>query len=243
MNDLEAKRQKYYKWFQVAFIGVLGLAVSPFIFLAVKGLIGLIAAATVGLGAVMFAPVVSMKFANWKVKVIVSEAKENPIETMQNLLIAKKQAFNDFKLNVETAVTACKSFKTKTDQFALQYPTRAPEFQKQLEQMEQLVTAKKTSLKRAQLMLEEGDRKLIELKAYWDMSQAAQAANKAAGMNTGDIYERMKSDTAVDAVFESMNKAFAELEVAATLDAPALENNPSPTINTLAIDVKSKVNV
>jgi hypothetical protein len=49
------------------------------------------------------------------------------------------------------------------------------------------------------------------------MSQAAQAANAAAGMDTGDQFERLKADTACDAVFESMNRAFAELEVAASL--------------------------
>jgi hypothetical protein len=233
MNDIELKRQKYTKIFMVTFIAFLGLAVSPIIFLAIKGLVGLIAAGVIGLTAITFAPYLSMKFANWKVQAIVAESKENPIETMQNLLVAKKQAFHEFRVNVETAVTAYKSFETKTKQFAEQYPARAQEFKNQLDQMKQLVDGKKVSLKRAQGMLEEGDRKLVEMKAYWEMSQAAQAANKAAGMNTGDMYEKLKSDTAVDAVFESMNRAFAELEVAATMDTSLqLDNSASETITT-----------
>jgi Tfp pilus assembly protein FimV len=242
MNEIETKRQKYYKWGQIAVIGVLGLIASPIVFLAIKGIIGLMVAATLGLAAITFAPYISMKFANWKVAAIVAEAKENPIETMEKLLIAKKQAYREFYTQVETAVTACKQFESKTKQFAIQYPTRAPEFQKQLDQMKQLVEAKKVSLKRAQGMLEEGDRKLVEMKAYWDMSQAAQAANKAAGMNTGDLYDELKASTAVDAVFESMNRAFAELEVATSMSMPMIENSPQPIIES-TLKSKSVISV
>jgi hypothetical protein len=42
-------------------------------------------------------------------------------------------------------------------------------------------------------------------------------------MNTGDLYEKLKLDTAVDAVFDSMNKAFAQLEVASLSDTPSTE--------------------
>lgn len=78
------------------------------------------------------------------------------------------------------------------------------------------------------------------MKAYYEMSQAAQEANRAAGMDTGDIYQQLKLDTACDAVFESVNRAFAELEVAATLSQPALGNESSPFIST-TLDAKTKV--
>ena len=221
--DIETQRAKVKKWSTVALIGVVGLVVSPIIFLAIQGLIGLIIAGIVGLAVVTFTPWMTMKFANWKVKAIMAEARENPIETMVNLLSAKREAFHLFQANVTTASTAEKNFKTKCDQFSKQYPARAQEFQVQLSAMHNLVERKMAALKQASQSLEDGENKLTEMRAYWDMSQAAQAANKAAGMDTGDQFERLKADTAVDAVFESMNRAFAELEVAAsleTLDAP-----------------------
>lgn len=219
-DDINVKRDriaKYAKWG----IGLVGaVVISPFVFLAVKGLIGLGLAIGVGLAIINFAPVVSMKFANWKVKAIVGEAMINPIETLTNLLIEKRRAFETFKENVTQAGTAAKNFATKVDGFKKKFPSRAPEFEAQLAAMNELVKRKLQALRDAEHSLNEGDTKLDEMKAYWEMSQAAQAANKAAGMDTGDLYEKLKADTAVDAVYSSMNRAFAELETAAALSGP-----------------------
>ena len=231
--DIEEQRAKVKKWASVGLIGLIGLIVAPVIFLAIQGLIGLAIAGVVCLSLVTFTPWVTMKFANWKVRAIMSEAKENPIETMINLLAAKQIAFKEFQVNVTTAVTARNNFKSKIETFAAKYPARAPEFKTQLVRMTDLVERKKKALNDAEHMLEEGQNKLDEMKAYWEMSQAAQAANKAAGMDTGDQFEKLKSDTAVDAVFESMNRAFAELEVAAALDVDA-DDKPAVVVAQLS---------
>lgn len=239
MNNIEQKRATYDKWIKIGLIGLGALLISPIIFMVVKGAIGLAIAGLVGLLIVNLAPVVSMKLANWKIKGIVSEAKENPIETMVNLLIAKKAAFKTLKEMVENAVTGAKTFETKCAQFSKQYPSRAEEFNQQLVSVKQAAERKKEALRSAQTMLSEGENKLEEMKAYFDMAEALNAANKATGMDTGDIYERLKADTACDAVFESMNRAFANLEVESSLSAPALENNPSMSVN--MVTTKSKV--
>lgn len=236
------RKEKIQKWATIGLIGLTGLIVSPIVFLAIKGIVGLAIAAVLGLSVVTFSPWVSMKFANWKVKAIAHEAKENPIETMVNLLAAKNQAFIVFKENVTNAVTARDTFKLKCDQFAKKYPARSAEFAQQLVNMTELVKRKKQALAEAQQSLEDGQHKLEEMRAYWEMSQAAQEANKAAGMETGDMYEQLKADTAVDAVFESMNRAFAQLEVAAALDNNAqLEYNSGNVINVQLSKVKEVV--
>jgi len=241
MNNIEQKRAQYDKFVKIGLIGLAALIVSPIIFMVVKGVIGLALAAGIGLIVVNVAPVLSMKVANWKVRAIVAEAKENPIETMVNLLTEKKKAFSAFKESVETAVTAFKGFKHQTNEFSKRYPARAAEFNQQVVAMETLVERKLAALKEARHMLVVGEEKLTEMRAYWDMSQAAQAANKAAGMDTGDLYEKLKADTAVNSVFDSMNQAFAELEVASALAEPMqLTNDPSQSL-AQTIDVKSKV--
>lgn len=208
-------------------LGITGaVVVSPIIFLAVKGAVGVALAGTLGLAIVNFAPVVAMKFANWKIKAIKAEAKANPIETLQNLLIEKEKAFEDFKVSVSAAKTAQKDFEDKVVQFKQKYPARAAEFEAQVVAMRGLVEKKVRALKDAQQAIKVGYDKLDEMKAYWEMSQAAQRANAAANLDTGDMYEKLKVDTACDAVFESMNKAFAEVEIAAALDAPAVETAP-----------------
>ena len=242
--EIVERKAKIQKWASIGLIGLAGLIVSPIIFLAVQGLVGLVIAGLVGLSVITFTPWVAMKFANWKVKAIAHEARENPIETMVNLLASKREAYERFNENVINAVTASKDFANKCAQFGKQYPARAEEFNKQLAAMQMLVNQKVQTLKAAKQSLEDADHKLTEMRAYWDMSQAAQAANQAAGMDTGDMYEQLKADTAVDAVFESVNRAFAQLEVAAAIDTPQqIAYNSSTTLEFTNVNVQEKVRV
>lgn len=262
MNELELKKSKFSKWLTVGLLAVAGLVVSPIIFLSIKGIIGLAVAALVGFSVVAFTPVVVLKISNAKyraieaekvshIKKVVQGASENPIETMRNLLIQKKEAFSKFNEAVITATTARNTFKQKCEAFAVKYPARAAEFNKQLENMTRMVELKQAALKDAQRSLAIGEDKLTEMDAYWQMSQDAQELNKAAGMDTGDLYERLKADTACDAVFESVSRAFAQLEVASALDTNGtpvdngqqlLNNTPTQGIyDTVDIQFNTKV--
>jgi vacuolar-type H+-ATPase subunit I/STV1 len=227
--SLIEKRDKFNNWIKIITLGVVGLVVAPFIFTAIGGLIGLAIASAVGFTLIQLAPYFTLKVANWKyrlidaekvahVKAVTAAAAENPIETLTNLLTAKRSAFKEFQANVVAATSARDTFKSKVAKFAERYPARAVEFQTQLKRIVDLVEKKKRALQDAQKSLEDGDMKLEEMKAYWEMSKDAIALNKAAGMDTGDAFEKLKADTACDAVFESMNTAFAQLEVAAALE-------------------------
>lgn len=240
-QDVIAKRDKMKKWVSVAALVIVGFVVAPVIFLSIQGLIGLAIAAATGFTMVMLAPVFALKIANLKyrladdekishIKKVTAAAAENPIETMVTLLHANREAFSRFETNVENAVTARDTFKGKVKKFADKYPHRAAEFQSQLDRMISLVTKKKNALVEAKKSLSDGELKLEEMKAYWEMSQDAQELNKAAGMETGDAFEQLKADTACDAVFESMNRAFAQLEVAAALEENSDDIDPVPVV-------------
>lgn len=262
-EDLDIKKTNMKKWLTIGGIGLVGLIVSPIIFLTIQGLIGLAIAGIVGFTIVSFTPVIAAMISNAKYRILDAEkvnhikkvetaAHENPIETLTALLMAKKVAFEQFKLSVTQAATARDNFKGKVQKFSQDYPARAPEFQAQLVRMSDLVERKKTALLDAQRSLKDGDSKLEEMKAYWEMSKDAIAANRAAGMDTGDVFEKFKADTACDSVFESMNKAFSELEIASALnDNPSDKsqhttlqldhNNASLDINMHAIPISQKV--
>jgi hypothetical protein len=229
ISEVEQKKQRFNTWIKIAALGVVGLAVAPIILVAIGGLVGLAVAAATAFVLVQLAPWFSLKITNWRYRLIDAEkvahiakvgaaAEANPIETLTALLIAKKDAFQTFKASVEQAATARSNFSQKVDTFKKRYPARAPEFEKQLARMTDLVERKKKALGEAKQSLEDGDMKLEEMKAYYEMSKDAIEANRAAGMDTGDAFEKLKADTACDAVFESMNMAFAQLEVAAALE-------------------------
>ncbi len=258
-QTLVEQRDKLKKGVKIAALAVVGLCVAPFIFLAIGGIIGLAVSAAVGFTLVQLAPWFALKVANLRyrmtesekishIKKVTASAAENPIETLTNLLQQKKIAFEDFRKSVEVAVAARDTFKGKVEKFSLRYPQRAVEFQTQLERMTDLVSRKKIALSDAKKSLADGDMKLEEMKAYWEMSKDAIAANRAAGMDTGDAFEKLKADTACDAVFESMNAAFAQLEVAAALDVeqndagnPAQLGHSEPVLIDVKIQETQKV--
>lgn len=228
-QELVLKHERLRKTAIVVGMGAAGLVVAPVILTAIGGLVGLGVAAAVGFTLVQLSPWFALKVANLKYRMVEAEkvahikkvteaAAENPIETLAATLVERKKAFEKFKQNVIEATTARDTFKEKLIAFTKQYPHRANEFRIQLERMADMVERKKEALADAQETLRLGDLKLQEMKAYWEMSQVMQAANKAAGMDTGDAFEKLKHDTACDAVFESMNRAFAQMEVAASLD-------------------------
>lgn len=224
MNELLAKKERLQSWLKYGALAVVGLIVSPIVFLSIKGIVGLAVAALLGLSIVTFTPWVVLKFANWKYraiehekvvmqKAVVAAATENPIETLRNVLAQRKVAIDEFDKTVVSATAARNTFKTKLEKFAAQYPQRAPEFEQKYKQLVMRVEQKKKALKDARASYEAGELKLEEMIAYWEMSKDVIALNEAAGMDTKDIYEKLKTDTAVDAVFDSMNLAFAQLEV------------------------------
>lgn len=233
-RDILAKRLKYIA------VPVVGFAAAPFVMLAIGGAIGGLIAAGIGVLAVNLAPWFSLKVANLRYRLVEAEkvshikkvtehAAENPIETLTNLLAEKRQAFVVFEQSVTQAVTARENFKTKVERFKEKWPHRAAEFETQLKRMTDRVQQKKVALRDAQTSLEQGDLKLEEMRAYYEMSKDLIEANRAAGMDTGDAFEKLKADTACDAVFSKMNSAFAQLEVAAALEDDPVDNAPATT--------------
>lgn len=214
MNEIELKRQKMATWAKWS-LGLLGaVVISPVIFLAVKGLVGLAIAGIVGLTIISFAPVLSMKFANWKIKGIKSEAATNPIETLQVQLIEKKEALLRFLNSINSFAAEVKGFEDKVEQFKREHPSEAAQFDEQLKAMIELLENRKLKYRRAREQVNFFEASIDRARAKWEMAQAAIRMNKLAGMQTGDEYEKIKVETAIDSVQTAMNTAFAELETA-----------------------------
>ena len=211
-NDMELRRKKietYTKWG----LGALGaLVISPVIFMIVKGIIGLAIAGAVGLAVITFAPVVAMKFANWKLRAVKAEASANPIETLQNVFKEKMDALRRFSESITVFHAEVANFADKVKLFEKQYPADAGKFAEQLEKMRELLKLRQNNYKQAQGELALFESEIQRASAIWDMANAAAAMNKAAGMNEDDILEKIKTETAVDSVQKNLNRAFAELE-------------------------------
>lgn len=245
---------KYVKW------GVIGLfcaIAAPIAWAAVTGIIGMLAAAGIGFVGFQVAPVVSDALTKWKYRALdaaevshiekVSDAAAaNPIETLMSQSFERRASSDQFRTAITMFRTEVKNFKDQITAFGREYPEDVARFEMQVDAMEKLLKFREDRYKQLQIELDKFDAAIKRAKAMWVMSQAAQKMNKAAGVEMGDPFEKIKADSAINSVMTSMNKAFSEMETAlldnkevqqAQQATVMIENSP-PQI--LAIDVTTK---
>lgn len=209
----EQRRKRIEGVVKILILAVTGFLVAPFIFLAIKGLIGLVLAGVVGIVIVQFAPVVAAMIANWRLKMLKAEAARNPIETLQNDFGRRMEALRKFREAITTFSAEVQNFADKLVGFKRQYPDEANRFDEQLQKMHRLLDLRKRKYQEAQESLQAYSLEIDKAKAIWGMGQAAAAMNKAAGMTEDDFLARIMNETALEAVQTGMNTAFADLEI------------------------------
>lgn len=257
--DIQAQAEKYGKFVKYGVVILAAAALAPIIFLAIQGLAGLMLAVGMAIVGWNVAPVLSKMAYNAKMRALEAEdvsniakvsdaAAVNPIETLMNQAMEKRQASDQFRTAITGFRTEVKNFSDQIAQFAKEYPDDVARFQMQKDAMDKLLKFREDRYKQLQRELDNFDAAIKRAQAMWKMSQAAQKMNKLAGVELADPFEKIKADSAINSVMTSMNKAFAEMETA-LLDNKevqqavlAVENNPQPVL-TVGTSVQQKVSV
>jgi hypothetical protein len=212
-QDLESKRKKIKKWVTIGAIFVGCVFVAPIVGLAIQGLIGLALFGIISLITINLTPWLSDVVANWRLKLIKAEAARNPVETLQNDFVQKQSALSKFAEAITVFATEIRNFSVKLDGFRKQWSEEeSRNFTDQLCKMKQLLEIRKAKYDEAQDSLEKYAIQIKKAESIWIMGQAAAKMTAAAGMTDEDFMQKIKTDTALDAVTSSMNRAFAELE-------------------------------
>ena len=232
-SSVQTDEQKKQQFVNYATWGgaILACAVlAPVAWLAVSGIVGMLIAGGIGLVGINVAPIAALKLANMKyramdaeqlshIKKVQTQAAENPIETA----VAQSQAFKDRGVQQLNAITAygteVNNFETMTAGFAKKYPDQAQRYKQQLDVMKQALQFKQKKYSELQQNIRLMDEQIEFLRANWKMSQALQKANALAGMDTEDPMAQLKTDAAIDAVVNSINRAFAEMDSSVLSDA------------------------
>ena len=242
MATLEEKRKRITTIATWVAGGVCLAIAAPLIFLALKGLIALVAFALVGFLTINIAPVIGMKVGNWRLKAIKAEAAANPIETLQNLRIERAHALEVANRALVTIGTAVRNFADKVDKLKKKWGEEDPQVQNQIKNLDLLrkvEEVKKQQIQRGTKALADFDNEIEKAAAIWDAAQAGKLAGEAAKLNTGDIYEKIKEGTALDSVTSELNSVFAEMEATnneevsklmSMADAPAISSHSEKTL-------------
>lgn len=241
MNDIEVMKQKVLKKATLLKWG-LGLAgvfvLTPVIWALAYAVLGaaalgasLILAGVIGLAAINLAPVVSMKFANWKINAIMAEAQRNPIPTLYNELERSQGELGEFEKaiidysaeiqNVETTVKKLIPDMQQEDVDGLRADI-ASMYQDLKLQQEDLDEARKN--------VADFGREVKRADAIWKANMAIAKANAKNMSRAEDTIAKIKKDTALDAVTSAMNKSKAQLRERIRTRTVVLSNENTPTL-------------
>ena len=251
----EAKQKKLATAAKYWVLFVSCVVIAPAVGLAITGIVGLGAFAAIAFIGANVAPVLALKVANAKYRALDEEkvshirkveqaAAANPIET------AKQQAINNKtraakQLEYITAYgTEVNNFELMTNDFSKKYPERAARYKTQLETMRKVLANKNAKYKELMQNIKLMDEQIEMLAADWKMSQALQKVNATGGLDSADPMDQVKADAAIEAVANSISRAFAEMDSSVLADSVAstgtpmekverIANAPSPTLSNM----------
>lgn len=214
MDDNDLRRQKWATFFKWV-LGLAGaVAVAPYVFLAVKGIVGLALAAAVGLVVTQLAPVFALALANLRMKLIEAAVEANPIETMKNLEIEKTKELEHADQNIVDFETEIGNYDSQLQGFKDQYPSEGATYQALSDKMHEALRQMKAEQSNARKALGEFHLKIQKAEAIYKMSLAAQRVAQLSRTAEARVFAQIKEQVAFDTVRSQLNRSFASLNLA-----------------------------
>ena len=205
------------------------LVVTPVAFLLVGGVAGLLVAGTLGMAGVQLAPVLAMKLAHLRLRLMQGEARGNPLPTLENLLLDRRAALTQASVQLQGAIAQIDAFVEQASTFALRHPDAAPRWRERAQRAEQLREQKQRALRTAAESVASFEQEVERARTEWALVEAERVLSTSLDATRGDPMALLMERTALDSVRLEMNRAFASLETELVLDLQALPALPRST--------------
>ena len=247
-SSIEQTRKKVASIATVLFFVALLGVTAPFILTALKGLVALTAILGMLVVAYGISPWLAMKVANWRVASIKAEAAANPIETLENLRLEKEEQLKKGYEALAQLSAAVRTYKDSVDEARAKLKPNDPSILKFVENFKTIQSVEaqtKNHLLRGTEALKAFDQEIDKAKIIYKVAMAGQRATQAAKLNSPDIYEKIKGETAIESVKDSLNTVFAELETSLNQDQFKMalmgEAPPYQSIDSIPVGEKERV--
>lgn len=226
-----------------AAVGGLAMA-APIIWSAASAGAGLVVIGGIGVvlvGAFQALPLLGQKWENKLLAARKAEARQNPIEQLQNFLMQKNESVVQFKKAVVSIGAQIKNMADMIDDRKRQKPGYDASKQERalasMRDAHQVLVKKHENAQKALVELSD----LIDDKKFeWGFGQAGQMAIQSLNATSGqDLLDQMLADEAFDSVRNNFNQVFAELDMEASklTKAKELSFDDGMTIDLTAIQL------
>lgn len=198
----------------------LGAAVlmAPLVYLAITGIVGLAAATALGLVAINGAPALALRLSHWRLGLMRSETRRNPMISLERQLIERREALGRASEQLNLALARIDGFVETATAHARTEPASRTRWDGRIAQALALRQRKLDALRQAAIAVEAFDREVQRARIEWSVVEAEQAMHAALGATRGDPLEQLLERTALDSVREQMNRAFAGLDTELALE-------------------------
>jgi predicted nucleic acid-binding Zn-ribbon protein len=231
-----------YKWVLFG-IGAVVVA-GNFAGLLISGVEAIFAVgATVAVSAatVYFTPVIAMKAANTRMKMLVGEAEKNPILTLKNDYIFRQNQLQLADDSIQEFDTEIRNYDDQCREFKEQYPDEAANFEEISTSMHGGLKEMKSEQSQARSVVADLSQKIKKAEAIYKMSLAAQRVTSFSRESQEKVFADIKQQVAFDSVRSQLNRSFAALdramakrtELSARAAAPALSSGNPATVQTI----------
>ena len=250
-DDPETRKKRIAKRWKVGLALFIGVVAAPFVVAGIEGLAGLFVIWLLSTVAVQFAPVISMKVANMRLRAIKAEAEKNPIETMENVYAEKSETIKAGDEKIIAFEGRYRTYLDQLDQFKENHPSKADRFVMIGKTMGVGLKRMKQKQATAKIQQKAYCDKIQEAKAIYAMALAAQAVSALSASAEQQVFQDIKQQVAFEAVNTAFNTAVAELSfdvedpkefspelLTANEEIPKLEAVPTTTIETQPLTSK-----
>lgn len=240
MTNLELKRKRIEAFVKIAALLAVGFVFQPFVFLAIKGLIGLIVAGIVSLfGVNVFFPWFAMKVANWRLKALKHEASLNPIETLENAFKQKQEALDKSRDNIKQTFTIVQNLANQIKTHNERFPNRPSQHLERFNKLRTLTKLRESKYILAFQQLVAFGELIEEKRSDWEIAKSMAEADKLSAVGQ-DFESKLKQDAALASIEHGLNFAFSELD--ASLMDEAAQNRVAEAQGQTTVTVAAPAN-
>lgn len=238
--SIEERGKRIEKVVKVVGVAAVCIALSPVYVIMLHGmaaLTALIIFTGIGSVAMSFLPVAARWLANMRLKALKAVAAANPIETLENIFSAKKDALDQSRDSIKQFQCVVNQLYASIQEHDEQYPNTPSPYNAKYQKLEALLVLRGKNYEKAYKQLGQFHLLIDEKRSDWKIAQSFAKANELAKVGE-DFTSQMMQDQAVGRIQDGLNMAFAELD-ASLLDERAAAG-ASETIQAVVVEPSKK---
>lgn len=221
MADLltpEQKKAAFEKKAKIVLAIGAGLLFAPFAAVAIGGLIGLCVAVAIAIVGINLAPVFARKMANLKMKMIMDEARKNPIEAMNTIYLDNMQTIKAADEKIRNFAARLGDFKSNVKDLAARFPSEAKDYQDMVDKLTLVLRRRIEKQRVAKAAAASYHDKMDRADAIYAIAKEANSMQELAGDMQKQVFQDIEKKVAFDSVNHEFNLAVSELTLEVETD-------------------------